>query len=86
MADLAYDRALAAERAALRPDPGTTVRYPTRRQGVVTVGTFGTSVGCEVDGLPATNVTGWRLAAGDKVLLLVTGGARDVVGVYAIKE
>jgi hypothetical protein len=84
--DLQQAQAQARQRARLRPDPGTTMPHPTVKKGVVTAGTVGTSVAVEVDGLPATNMTGWTLDDGDVVLLLVCMGRRWAVGVETIKE
>jgi hypothetical protein len=73
--DLAYQMALAAEADAGRRPLGTTVGYPTLRKGVVT-----TALPLQVDGLPASNITGGWLAVVRVVWMLVDAGRRLVVG------
>jgi hypothetical protein len=82
--DLQQAQAESAARAALRPDPGTTVRPDTRRKGTVTQATVG-KVACQVDGLPATNTTGWNLTVGERVWVSVNQGRRFVTGLTVIK-
>jgi hypothetical protein len=81
--DLAQAQAEAALRAQLRPDRDTG-RADTRRKGTVTAATAG-KVACQVDGLPATNTTGWNLTVGELVWLSVNQGRRFVTGLTVIK-
>jgi hypothetical protein len=77
------DRATVREVAALRGEPGTNARPETPNQGVIPAATAG-SIEVEVDGLPATNVTGWPLPVGLKVRTQTLQGAIYVTGVFAI--
>ena len=72
-----HDLALARERAALRPDPGTTLRHPTFHPGQVVTAV---SPSLRVGGLPANNWTGVPLEVGDVVVLAVDQGRRMVIG------
>jgi hypothetical protein len=79
------DRATVREVAAHRGDPGTNARPATVNQGQVTAATVG-DIDVEVDGLPATNVTGWDLPVGVKVKTDTVQGVIYVTGVFAILE
>lgn len=75
-----HDIALARERAALRPDPGTSLRHPTFHPGQVVTAV---APALRVGGLPAHNWTGVPLEVGDVVVLAVDQGRRMVIGTTA---
>lgn len=79
------EQAMAAEKAALRPDPGTDVRPPSpRRKRTVTAVTSG-NVHVEVDGLPAFNTTGRNLDLGEVVFVEAWDSHLYVTGFTVIK-
>lgn len=76
--DLAYQMALRHEEISQQRDPGTSLKHPTLRKGIVTsVSPF------QVDDLPASNLTQQALVIGDVVWMLVDAGRRLVVSAPA---